>query len=190
MFAVIGLGNPGREYQDTRHNLGFWAVQSLAASLGTGGKFKQKGACLIQRVDIDAEQVLLVLPQDFMNRSGAATKPLLSFFKIGPSQLIVIHDELDFDPGIVRVKLGGSAAGHLGLEDIVRELGTQDFYRIRIGIGHPRRSETPLMEIPDWVLSVPRAEETTVLHESAVQAGQAAKTLIAAGLEAAQRKFH
>jgi PTH1 family peptidyl-tRNA hydrolase len=189
VYAVIGLGNPGTKYRNTRHNLGVWAVERLAESL-QASSFTVKGGCLFQRVEFETESLLFLLPQTFMNRSGEAAQPLLHYYKITADRVIVVYDELDLQPGVLRLKRGGSAGGHRGVEDLIRHLGTQDFFRVRIGIGHPRRSGLPQMDASDWVLGVPSAEDMKVLRAGSELAAEAVKTLVSEGLAAAQTRFH
>ncbi|MFN8389514.1 MAG: aminoacyl-tRNA hydrolase [Bdellovibrionota bacterium] len=190
MYAVIGLGNPGAQYQHTRHNLGFWAVEALASQLGLSTSFKRKGGCEIERGQLGSEQVVLILPQTYMNRSGEAAQPILGYFKIPVDHVIVIHDELDLDPGALRVKVGGGAGGHNGLRDLIEKLGSPDFYRIRIGVGHPRRAGLPQMDPSDYVLGHPGKDEAALLREVAADAARAAAALITDGLAAAQQQYH
>jgi len=150
---VVGLGNPGAEYSETRHNAGFWFCERLAAQLGVGlyrearfhglaGQARPAGAWLL-------------LPQTFMNRSGQAVGALARFYRVAPAEILVVHDELDIPPGQLRLKFGGGLGGHNGLKDISSHLGTQDYWRLRIGIGHPGDRN----EVVNYVLKPPRREE-------------------------------
>jgi peptidyl-tRNA hydrolase, PTH1 family len=157
---VVGLGNPGREYERTRHNVGFWFVDVLARahgkSLATDKKFFGE-AC---RLTTDC---WLLKPTTFMNRSGQAVAALAGFYQIALEQILVVHDELDLKPGEVKIKLGGGVAGHNGLKDIQARLGTADFWRLRIGIGHPREQELSEQEVVDYVLHRPGAEHQKLI---------------------------
>lgn len=135
MRLVVGLGNPGRKYQDTRHNAGFWFVERFAARSGIALRNDAKFQALVGRHE--STGTWLLLPQAYMNASGRPVQMLAGFFKIEPGQILVAHDELDFPPGTVRIKQGGGVAGHNGLKDISARLGTHDYWRLRIGIGHP-----------------------------------------------------
>ena len=188
MYAIVGLGNPGAQYAQTRHNLGFWVVDLLSKKLGS--KLKSKGACEFARAQSGGEDLLLIKPQSFMNRSGEAAQPLLAFFKIPIENVIVVYDELDLDPGILKLRRGGGAGGHNGLQDMITQLGSADFFRVRIGIGHPRRAGIPQMDPADWVLGEATGDQRKALEESASRAAEAALILASEGLESAQQKFH
>ena len=205
MYALIGLGNPGSQYERTRHNAGFWAIERLAARLGVAPRaWQQKGGALFCRTTVRCErgdeELLLIEPQQYMNRSGQSARPLLAFFKVPPSRTIVLHDELDIPPGELRLKIGGSSGGHRGVNDLAAQLGTKEFYRIRIGIGHPRRaggddampgdSGHSEQDVAAWVLGVPKQSELELIEAAADDAGAATELLIAEGLQAAQQRFH
>ena len=144
---IVGLGNPGKEYVRTRHNVGFMAVDFLAPSDAT---WKKEKNALTTRTEIDGRCVILAKPQTFMNNSGEAVGPLMAFYKIPIENLIVIHDDMDLKSGTLREKIGGSSAGHNGIKSIDATVG-QNYRRIRIGIGHPRDFESPI-DPSDWVL--------------------------------------
>ena len=189
MKLVVGLGNPGRKYERTRHNAGFWWVERLAndarASLREEGKFHG----LVARLTSPAEAWLL-LPQTFMNESGRAVAALATFYKIAPREILVVHDELDLPPGAAKLKLGGGAGGHNGLKDIADCLGSRDFWRLRLGIGHPRELAASEQEVVDYVLHPPRAEEQAAIDE-AIAKSLALWPLLAEGkTEAAMLKLH
>ena len=146
-FLVVGLGNPGAQYANTRHNVGFMAVDYLA---GVGATWKNEKDALITRAEIDGRRVIFVKPQTFMNNSGVAVGALMTFYKIPLENLIVIHDDMDITVGDCREKIGGGSAGHNGIRSIDAHVG-RDYRRIRIGIGHPRDFDLP-MDPADWVL--------------------------------------
>jgi PTH1 family peptidyl-tRNA hydrolase len=152
---VVGLGNPGAEYSETRHNAGFWFCERLAAKLGVALSRESRfhGLAGLAR----SEGVWFLLPQTYMNRSGQAVGALIRFHKIAPAEILVVHDELDIPPGQLRLKFGGGLGGHNGLKDITAHLGTQDYWRLRIGIGHPGDRN----EVVNYVLKPPRMEEAT-----------------------------
>ncbi|MBU3653397.1 MAG: aminoacyl-tRNA hydrolase, partial [Limnohabitans sp.] len=133
----VGLGNPGPQYEDTRHNAGFWWVDGLARQLGVSLQMDRSYHGLVARTQIGGENVWLLQPQTFMNVSGKSVAALARFFKIKPQEILVAHDELDVVPGEAKLKLGGSHAGHNGLRDIHAQLGTDQYWRLRLGIGHP-----------------------------------------------------
>lgn len=149
---IVGLGNPGAEYADTRHNAGFWLCERLATKLGAQLRRESRFHGLAGR---SPGQVWLLLPQTFMNCSGQAVSALARFHRIPPAGVLVLHDELDLPPGALRLKFGGGLGGHNGLKDIAAHLGTQDFWRLRIGIGHPGDRN----QVVDYVLKKPRSEE-------------------------------
>ncbi len=159
---IVGLGNPGAEYETTRHNAGFWLVDRLArGDLRKEARF----SALAAKTRIGGQEVWLLEPQTYMNRSGQSVGAIARFFKISPEEVLVVHDELDLPPGVARLKKGGSAGGHNGLKDISAALGTQDYWRLRIGIGHPR--ELKLQQaVVDFVLHRPRAEEQSLIDEA------------------------
>jgi len=182
---VVGLGNPGPEYEATRHNVGFWFVDRLAeqlrVSLAPQAKFFGKAA--------RAGDLWLLQPTTFMNRSGQAVAALANFYKISPAEILVVHDELDLPPGGIRLKQGGGNGGHNGLKDIQARLGTPDFWRLRLGIGHPRTLNLA-QQVVDFVLHPPRKEEAPDI-EHAVQRSLLAWPRIAAGdYPGAQQQLH
>jgi len=171
---VVGLGNPGAEYTETRHNAGFWFCERLAVQLGVRFSHESRFHGLVANAR-DAG-VLLLMPQTFMNRSGQAVGALTRFYRIAPSELLVVHDELDIPPGQLRLKFGGGLGGHNGLKDITAHCGTQDYWRLRIGIGHPGDRN----EVIRYVLKPPRREERDSIDE-AIERALAAWPLLHAG---------
>jgi PTH1 family peptidyl-tRNA hydrolase len=154
MYLVVGLGNPGAEYADTRHNLGFRAVDELAARLGAK-TFKDKHQSLLAETKLGDAKLLLLKPQTFMNNSGLAVQSAAAWHKVLPAKLIVIYDDVDLEVGQIRVRNKGSAGGHHGMESIISSLGENEFARIRIGIGRP----SPIGDVSDYVLQkIPPAE--------------------------------
>ena len=158
---IVGLGNPGAQYEATRHNVGFWFVDQLArqlkASLAPQAKFFGRAA--------RCGDAWLLQPTTFMNRSGQAVAALAHFYKIPAAEILVIHDELDLPPGGIRLKQGGGNGGHNGLKDIQARLGSPDFWRLRLGIGHPR-SLNLAQEVVDFVLHPPRQEELPAIEQA------------------------
>ena len=179
---VVGLGNPGAEYEDNRHNLGFWFVDRLArdlkVSLAPQGKFFGH----VGRLD----DLWLLKPSTFMNRSGQALVALARFYKIMPDEILVVHDELDLQPGVIRLKQGGGNGGHNGLKDIQAHLTTPDFWRLRLGIGHPGERN----EVVNYVLRAPRREEQELIDQAIDRCLLAWPKLGAGDYEAAQRQLH
>jgi len=163
---IVGLGNPGPEYEQTRHNAGFWLVDNLANSLpGARLQRETRFNALMAKTVIAGQDVWLLEPQTFMNRSGQSVGALARFYKIAADEVLVVHDELDLAPGIVKMKKGGSSGGHNGLKDITAALGTQDYWRLRLGIGHPR-SLNLQQAVVDFVLHRPRKEEQNLIDEA------------------------
>ncbi|MBL8472491.1 MAG: aminoacyl-tRNA hydrolase [Rhodocyclaceae bacterium] len=151
---VAGLGNPGPQYFDTRHNAGFWFVERLAEQLkvGLGHESRFHGFCANARASGVEGGTWLLMPQTYMNRSGQSVGALARFYRVLPHEILVVHDELDIPPGQLRLKFGGGLGGHNGLKDIAAHLGTQDFWRLRIGIGHPRDARESAQDVADYVL--------------------------------------
>jgi PTH1 family peptidyl-tRNA hydrolase len=185
MNIIVGLGNPGRKYERTRHNAGFMVVDELAKSLRIDVS-QDKYHAIIGRSRIGAEETVLVKPQTFMNDSGRSVAAVLRGTYTSISDLIVIHDELDLPLGAVRVKIGGGHGGHNGLRSIIEHLGSGDFIRVRIGIGRP----APDMEPADYVLSPYLAEERQTASEVVVKAAEAVRTIVAEGPTRAMNIFN
>ncbi|MES2739481.1 MAG: aminoacyl-tRNA hydrolase [Pseudomonadota bacterium] len=163
---IVGLGNPGPEYEQTRHNAGFWLVDNLANSLpGARLQRETRFNALLGKTSIAGHEVWLLEPQTYMNRSGQSVGALARFYKIAPDDILVVHDELDIAPGLVKMKKGGSSGGHNGLKDITAALGTQDYWRLRLGIGHPRALASQ-QAVADFVLHRPRKEEQSLIDEA------------------------
>lgn len=152
---VVGLGNPGAEYSETRHNAGFWFCERLAHELGASFSRESRYHGLVARCRLAGADFWLLMPQTFMNRSGLSVQALTHFYRIAPAEMLVVHDELDIPPGQLRLKFGGGLGGHNGLKDITGHLGTQDYWRLRIGIGHPGDRN----DVVNYVLKPPRKEE-------------------------------
>ena len=184
----VGLGNPGTEYEATRHNAGFWWLDALASSWGARMAPERAYQGLVARVTrpgVDGP-VWLLEPMTYMNRSGVSVAGLARFFKIAPAQILVVHDELDLLPGQAKLKLGGSAAGHNGLKDIHAMLGTQDFWRLRLGIGHPGEKA----EVPNYVLKKPSAEHREAIAKASEQSLKAVDAMLAGQMDRALQIVH
>jgi PTH1 family peptidyl-tRNA hydrolase len=188
---IVGIGNPGSEYRATRHNAGAWFVERLAqavgASLGMQGKFQALVGSVRANDGIDRR---LALPQTFVNRSGQAVSALARFYRIAPEEILIAHDELDLKPGAVKLKEGGGSAGHNGLKDIAASLGTPAFWRLRIGIGHPREGALSEQEVADYVLHRPRLEEQQAIDDAIVRALAIWPSLEAGDTERAMHLLH
>lgn len=179
---VVGLGNPGGEYEDNRHNLGFWFVDRLARDLKVSLVPQGKFFGHVGRLG----DLWLLKPTTFMNRSGQAVVALARFYKIMPDEILVVHDELDLQPGTIRLKQGGGNGGHNGLKDIQAHLTTPDFWRLRLGIGHPGERN----EVVNYVLKAPRREEQDLIDQAIDRCLLAWTKLGAGDYEAAQRLLH
>lgn len=184
MRLIVGLGNPGQAYVETRHNAGFWVVEALAA--GAGLKFGRHGEGSSTQGRVAGDAVTLVKPQTYMNRSGPVVAALVGDLALGLSDVIVVHDDLDLDPGRLRIKSRGGAGGHNGVLSIIDALGSDRFARLKIGVGRPPAGEDPV----DYVLAPMPSRERTVLDEAVQQAVQALECWIAEGLVTAMNRFN
>ncbi len=182
----VGLGNPGFEYQGTRHNAGFWWIDALAEQLKVPLKPDAKLQALMARTQIKGETVWLLAPQTFMNLSGKSVAGLAKFFKIAPENILVVHDELDVAPGEAKLKKGGSHAGHNGLRDIHAQLGSDQYWRLRLGIGHPGDKA----EVVNWVLKKPAPDQREAIHACIDRTLKAVPDLLAGEMDKATRLIH
>lgn len=182
----VGLGNPGFEYQLTRHNAGFWWLEAVAQELKASLAYDKSFQGLVARVAPHGQPVWLLAPQTFMNLSGRSVAALARFFKISPQEILVAHDELDIVPGQAKLKFGGSHAGHNGLRDIHAQLGTDDYWRLRLGIGHPGVKA----EVVNWVLKKPAPEQRTAIEECIERSLKAVPALLAGEMDKAMLLVH
>jgi peptidyl-tRNA hydrolase, PTH1 family len=188
---IVGIGNPGSEYRATRHNAGAWFVERLAQAVGAPLGMQAKFQALVGSVRAnDGIDRRLALPQTFVNRSGQAVSALARFYRIAPAEILIAHDELDLKPGAVKLKEGGGSAGHNGLKDIAASLGTPAFWRLRIGIGHPREGALSEQEVADYVLHRPRLEEQQAIDDAIVRALAIWPSLEAGDTERAMHLLH
>ncbi|HUH95545.1 MAG TPA: aminoacyl-tRNA hydrolase [Casimicrobiaceae bacterium] len=188
---LIGLGNPGRRYAATRHNAGAWFVDRLAGALRLELRSEARFHSMLARGRApDGGDFRLALPQSYMNESGHAVAALARYYRVSPAEILVAHDELDLKPGSVKLKLGGGSAGHNGLKDIVAQLGSGQFWRLRIGIGHPRDAEHPEAEVVDYVLYRPRPEEKERIDEAIARALSVWSDLVVGNTERAMLALH
>lgn len=185
LYLIVGLGNPGGEYEHTRHNAGFEVVDALARELGCR-YWKTEGGALTAKGKWRGEEVVLAKPQSYMNTSGGPVKTLMKTYGVDPEHLIVVHDELDIDPGTIRVKFGGGHAGHNGLRSICDKLCTRDWHRVRIGIGRPPGRKP----VVDWVLSQPKKNDWDDFAQAVDLGAQAVLYLMDNGLEKTQQKYN
>jgi PTH1 family peptidyl-tRNA hydrolase len=188
MKLVVGLGNPGRKYERTRHNAGFWWVERLAQGARSAFRAEAKFHGSVAKAGAAADAWLL-MPDTFMNNSGRAVAALATFYRIEPQEILVVHDELDLAPGVARLKFGGGASGHNGLKDIIECVGSKEFWRLRIGIGHPRDTATE-QEVVDYVLHPPRAEEQPLIDEAITRSLEQWPLMAAGRHESAMLKLH
>ena len=186
---IVGLGNIGPEYEDTRHNAGFWFADAVANDLRVRFTHERKFHGDVARAKVGSNELWLLKPSTYMNRSGQAVVALALFYKILPHQILLAHDELDLPPGSVKMKLGGGTAGHNGLKDTQARLSTPEFWRLRIGIGHPRTLQLE-QDVADFVLHRPRKDEATLIDQ-AIERAQGVVDLIVGGkFEAAMLRLH
>ena len=183
---LVGLGNPGPEYEATRHNAGFWFIDEVARQLAATLTIERSYSGRAARVNRSEGPVWLLQPLTFMNLSGKSVAALARFFKIAPSEILVAHDELDLLPGQVKIKLGGSPAGHNGLKDIQAQLGSADFWRLRLGIGHPGVKS----EVVSWVLKKPLKEQREAIEDAIVRTLHAFPALVAGEMDKATLLIH
>lgn len=182
---IVGLGNPGPEYARTRHNAGFFLVDELARRYGGTFRSESRHQGEVAKVRVDGTELWLLKPMSFMNRSGGPVHSVAGFYKVPTESILVAYDELDFEPGVIRLKQGGGAAGHNGMRDVIAQMGDQ-FWRLRIGIGHPGDKN----EVANYVLHPPREDETELIS-AAVERSLAVWPLIFAGdMEAAMHRLH
>ena len=183
-LLVAGLGNPGREYERTRHNAGWIVVDELARR--HGGSWRSKFSGSLAEVRLGDLRLALLKPETYMNESGRSVSAAARFFKVEPESLLIVHDDVDLEAGRLQVRLGGGLAGHNGLRSLARDLGTQDFPRLRIGVGRPGRGDP--RSVSDWVLAPFGPEENVEALVS--RSADAVETIATEGVEAAQQRFN
>ncbi|MCR5278626.1 MAG: aminoacyl-tRNA hydrolase [Lachnospiraceae bacterium] len=186
MYIIAGLGNPGKDYSGTRHNCGFMVLDKLASEIGTSVQEKKhKG--LEGKGVIEGNKVILLKPQTYMNLSGECIREAAEYFKIDPeSELIVVYDDISLEPGSIRVRKNGSAGGHNGMKNIIAELHTDNYTRVRIGIG----AKPPRMDLADWVLGHFSSEDLAKVNEAADTAVEAIKVILEHGVEEAMNRYN
>ncbi len=185
LSLIVGLGNPGREYAQTRHNAGFWFVERLAERYGINLKTDPKFNGISGRGNIEGQDVRLLLPSTFMNLSGKSVVPFAKFYNIPPERMLIAHDELDMNPGIIRLKTGGGHGGHNGLRDIVPHTGP-NFHRLRIGIGHPGAKD----QVSGHVLGKAPSSEQTLMDDAIHHALAQIKLLVNGDVQAAMNQIN
>lgn len=182
---IVGLGNPGLQYEATRHNAGFWWVDQVCTETGSKLNLEAKFFGHVGKLN-GVSEVWLLKPTTFMNVSGRAVGAIAKFYKISPEQVLVIHDELDLPPGTAKLKKGGGHGGHNGLKDIAAQLGTPDFWRLRIGIGHPGDKS----QVANFVLHAPTRDEQTLIQQNIDQSTPLLPLLLQGKFEEAMLKLH
>lgn len=183
---LVGLGNPTAQYEKTRHNAGFWFLDEVAAYYRLSFRPEQRFHGLTAKLDLHGETVFLLKPTTYMNRSGLSVGALARFFRIASSDILVIHDELDLPPGVVRLKCGGGHGGHNGLRDLVARLGAPDFYRLRFGIGHPGDRAA----VVSYVLNTPSAEESKLIGGAIARVMAIFPSVLEGKLDSVMNRLH
>ena len=183
---IAGLGNPGAQYEQTRHNAGFWFVDEIARHYGGQFRLENKFKAEICKLTVEGKTIWLMKPQTFMNCSGQPVRALANFYKIPFDQILIAHDELDLDPGIGKLKTGGGHGGHNGLRDLIGQLGNKGFHRLRLGIGHPGDRS----QVTDYVLHRPSKDEQIEIEHTIDDAVRVLPELMAGDWEKAMHKFH
>ncbi len=185
MYIIVGLGNPGKQYERTRHNSGFEVLDRLAERYDIPVT-ERKHRAFCGRGMIEGQKVMLVKPQTFMNLSGESVKSAVDFYQTGPDRLIVVYDDVSLNPGQLRIRRAGSAGGHNGIKNIIAQLGTQEFLRVKVGVGaKPER-----MDLADYVLSHFSKGEWEIMEEAFQEAAEAVRVMIADGADAAMNRFN
>lgn len=182
---LVGLGNPGPDYATTRHNVGFWFAEEVAARYGGAFASERKFQAELARCRVGDADLRLLKPMTYMNRSGSSVRAVLDFFKLTPEQVLVVHDDLDLPPGRVKLKWSGGHGGHNGLRDLIRHLG-RDFRRMRLGIGHPGESR----DVVAYVLKRASAADENAIREGIAEAADALPVILSEGLEAGMNRLH
>lgn len=186
MKLVAGLGNPGRRYEGTRHNAGFWWVERLASHARSSFRAEARFHGRVTRLQAPHGEAWLLLPETYMNHSGRAVAALVTYYRLPLESVLVVHDELDLPPGTARLKKGGGTSGHNGVSDVAAHLGSKDFWRLRIGIGHPGVRDAVL----EYVLQPPRADERDAIAQAIDRSLDLWPLIAEAKMEAAMLKLH
>ncbi len=183
---IVGLGNPGKDYQSHRHNVGFWFCDALASLYSTSFKKETKFFGDVAQATIAGLSVRLLKPATFMNRSGQSIQALAKFYQLEASEILVVHDELDLDSGMVKLKAEGGHGGHNGLRDTIKALSTKSFYRLRLGIGHPGNKA----QVADYVLHAPNKSELEQIQNAMVDALQVIEDVVKGDIDKAMKNLH
>lgn len=183
---IVGLGNPGKDYQAHRHNVGFWFCDALVNLYVGAFKKESKFFAEVAKVNLAGSDVWLLKPSTYMNESGRSIQSIAKFYQIDANEILVIHDELDLDPGTARIKFSGGHGGHNGLRDTIKAIDSNDFYRLRIGIGHPGDRS----QVSDFVLSAPKKSEIEPLQNALTDSLQVIELLVKGEVESAMQTLH
>lgn len=184
---IVGLANPGNEYAQTRHNAGAWYIDQIANRFNQSLKNEAKFFGYTARINIEGQDIRLLVPTTFMNLSGKAVQAMATFYQIKPEEILVAHDELDLNPGIAKLKLGGGHGGHNGLKDIISKLGNNaNFYRLRIGIGHPGDKS----KVVGFVLNKPSQPEQALIDQAIDESVRCTELLVRDGINVAMNRLH
>lgn len=183
---IVGLGNPGREYEKSRHNVGFWFIKALAEQYNTTFRSEAKFKGLTCQININDHNCRMLFPLTYMNLSGEAVKAMVDFYNIAPETILAIHDDLDFDPGIIRFKKDGGHGGHKGLLSIINHLHSKEFYRLRIGIGHPKDKDA----VVGYVLRQPARSEKQLIEKAIDDGIQVVPEIVAGNIEKVMTILH
>ncbi|SMM99511.1 Peptidyl-tRNA hydrolase [uncultured Candidatus Thioglobus sp.] len=183
---IVGLGNPGKDYQAHRHNVGFWFCDALVNLYVGAFKKESKFFAEVAKVNLAGSDVWLLKPSTYMNESGRSIQSIAKFYQIDANEILVIHDELDLDPGTARIKFSGGHGGHNGLRDTIKAIDSNDFYRLRIGIGHPGDRS----QVSDFVLSAPKKSEIEALQNALTDSLQVIELLVKGEVESAMQTLH
>lgn len=186
LALVVGLGNPGDRYAHTRHNAGFWFVDELARRYGGSFRAEKKFHGELARIHVSGQDCLLLKPMQFMNRSGLSVSSVANFYRFSPDSILIAHDEIDLPPGTLRIKSGGGHGGHNGLRDVMPALGSPDFWRLRIGVGHPGHRD----QVVNYVLARASLEEQQALDEAIAEAVDAFPLMRTGEIGKAQQLLH
>ena len=183
---IVGLGNPGSDYASTRHNAGFWFIDELAREFGSGFSTDKRFFAATAAVFVDGRKIQLAKPMNYMNNSGQGVAAVARFYKIKPEKVLVAHDELDIPPGQIRLKQGGGHGGHNGLRDVIPQLGSRDFWRLRIGIGHPGHKNA----VAGYVLKRAPTDQQRLMDEAIELAIRESRTLVDGDINVATKALH
>jgi len=184
--VIVGLGNPGSKYTETRHNAGFWFVEALAKTYHGAFRIDKKFHGEVAKINVAGKDIWLLKPDTFMNRSGLAVQSLLSFYRYTPEQLLVAHDEIDLPPGTIKLKTSGGHGGHNGLRDIISQCASKDFHRLRIGVGHPGSKD----QVVDYVLHNASKDDRIDIDNDIASAVDVMPELAAGEMEKAMHRLH